>query len=287
MIGAIFYELNSPPPPLDLYCLEELKKRGIERLAILQDSHESFNALEKESLEAFDNFILIKDKKIIKTKKVLEEEKRLALEALLEGGYNSNKELLFFLRDQRFKGSLPKEDFYKDLLNRKLVEEAEIWEAIDEDEKSQGFQLVRNLPIPRGSYHLVVEILVRHTTGDYLIMRRALSKNKAPGLWEASASGSALVGEGSLEAARRELEEETGIDRGELSYLSRQVYPELGAIFHNYLCITDYDKEKITLQEGETIDYSWLSKKELQDFLTSDKAISWQKRRYQDLAILF
>lgn len=75
----------------------------------------------------------------------------------------------------------------------------ELWDAYDRDEKRTGGELVRGEPIPDGLYHLVCEVLVRHADGDYLLMKRARSKKGYPGLYEATAGGSALKGEAPID----------------------------------------------------------------------------------------
>ena len=46
----------------------------------------------------------------------------------------------------------------------------ELWDAYDENENIVG-ELVRGEPIPTGLYHLVSEVLVKHTDGSYLLMQ--------------------------------------------------------------------------------------------------------------------
>ena len=48
----------------------------------------------------------------------------------------------------------------------------EIWDAYLIDGTLANQDLVRGEPIPKGLYHLVSEILVRHIDGDYLLFRR-------------------------------------------------------------------------------------------------------------------
>ena len=48
----------------------------------------------------------------------------------------------------------------------------EIWDGYWEDGSLANIDLVRGEPIPNGIYHMVCEILVRHTDGDYLLMQR-------------------------------------------------------------------------------------------------------------------
>ena len=86
----------------------------------------------------------------------------------------------------------------------------EIWDGYREDGSLANIDLVRGEPIPNGIYHMVCEILVRHTDGDYLLMQRDFRKPNFGGYYEATAGGSALKGEDKITCAKRELLEETG-----------------------------------------------------------------------------
>lgn len=141
----------------------------------------------------------------------------------------------------------------------------EIWDAYNRDfTRIPGETLVRGEGIPEGQFHLVVDIAVKHIDGTYLLMQRDFKKLHG-GLWEFTAGGSALKGEEPLEAAKRELLEETSIT-GELKEIGRVVQDENRSIYAVYFCETDIDKKSITLQKGETIDYKWISKQELYSF---------------------
>ena len=39
--------------------------------------------------------------------------------------------------------------------------------------------------------------------------------------------------------------------------------PRTCAIYVEFLCVTDWDKEAVTLQKGETVDFRWVSRDEL------------------------
>ena len=137
----------------------------------------------------------------------------------------------------------------------------ERWDAYDgELRRIEGMSLIRGEPIPAGVYHLVCEVLVRHADGSYLLMRRDLRKHYG-GLWEATAGGSALQGEAPLDCARRELREETGIRAEELRELGR--VRSANTHYVEFLCETDWPKDRVTLQEGETVAYRWVSREEL------------------------
>lgn len=139
----------------------------------------------------------------------------------------------------------------------------ELWDAYDAElNKIDNLTLVRGEKIPDGLYHLVSEIIVRHIDGTYLLMQRDINKHYG-GWWEATAGGSALSGETPLECAKRELKEETGINASKLVEIGRVVIKQHNSIYVEYLCVTDWKKEEITLQEGETIDFMWVRRDKL------------------------
>ena len=125
--------------------------------------------------------------------------------------------------------------------------------------KIENTTLVRGEPIPDGIYHLVSEVIVKHTDGSYLLMQRDFRKHHG-GEWEVTAGGSALQGENGLEAAIRELKEETGFNAGEMQEIARVVHDGHRSLYIIYLCVSDFDKNSVVLQEGETIDYNWVDK---------------------------
>ena len=140
----------------------------------------------------------------------------------------------------------------------------ELWDAYNSKfEKIEGLTLIREEEdkIPEGVYHLVNHILVKHTDGTYLLMKRDPTKPAYPNMWEATAGGSALQGESALESAFRELREETGIIADTLEELDWSLGKS--SIHCRYLCLTDCAKDSIKLQEGETCDYRWVTAQEL------------------------
>lgn len=154
----------------------------------------------------------------------------------------------------------------------------EIWDAYLKDGTKAGKDLIRGEEIPKGLYHLVCEIIVRHEDGDYLLMQRDPRKPNFDGMFEATAGGSALKGETPLTCAKRELTEETGIIPLSLEEIS--VFVSHNTIYHNFLAITDCDKSSITLQEGETVSFKWLNEQDFAKFVNSDQMIEAQRIRY-------
>lgn len=153
----------------------------------------------------------------------------------------------------------------------------ELWDAYDSSfTKIQGLTLVRGETIPVGIYHLVCDILVKHIDGTYLLMKRDFRKHFG-GMWEATAGGSALIGENSFQCAIRELTEETGIISNELVELGIHISHD--TIYVEFLCVTDWDKENITIQEGETIAFRWVSSNELRS-MKKDKLVTERMQKF-------
>ncbi len=148
----------------------------------------------------------------------------------------------------------------------------ELWDGYNADRTLAGVDIAREGErqgkFPRGLYHLVVDVIVRHVDGTYLAMQRDFNKVGYPGRWEIGAGGSVLKGETAYEGALRELQEETGVVAEKLTLLNTiSVVCENGVGVHYfvYLCVTDMDKDAVILQEGETIDFEWITAEKATD----------------------
>ena len=158
----------------------------------------------------------------------------------------------------------------------------EIWDLYDKDENLIGKDWERSKvsSIPDGCYHLACEILVRHIDGDFLITQRDFSKYLWPGHWEATSGGSAVKGETALDCAKRELFEETGILAEDFIEIGFSVEDGTHAIFHSFLTTVSCAKDSVVLQKGETVNYKWISKNELIEFMKTDEMGHDQIMRY-------
>ena len=163
----------------------------------------------------------------------------------------------------------------------------ELWDLYDIDGNRTG-EVIERKPgsfkkIPDGSYHMVCDILVQHTDGTFLLTKRHPEKDVYPGYWEASAGGSAIAGESPIEAAKRELFEETGIKSDKFELVGVIHRGQNHGVFYSYLVVTDCAKDSLVLKEGETTDYIWVSKKELIEHVDSEESIKTHNGRYKAL----
>jgi isopentenyl-diphosphate delta-isomerase type 1 len=86
----------------------------------------------------------------------------------------------------------------------------EIFDIVNEDGSSAGYQASRDDVHRKGLWHKTVHIWVMNRQGNLLLQKRALSKETFPGCWDISCAGHIDAGETPLEAAVRELKEELG-----------------------------------------------------------------------------
>ncbi len=134
----------------------------------------------------------------------------------------------------------------------------EYWDIYDRNKKKTGRTMKRNdWNMKDGDYHLSVLGLVRRSDGRFLITRRKLDKEWAPGWWEVPGGG-VRAGESSFEAVVREVAEETGLDvrdcPGGFAFDYRRDNPqEKNNYFVDiYIFQKDFDPADIHLQEEET-----------------------------------
>ena len=155
----------------------------------------------------------------------------------------------------------------------------ELWDAYTRNGVKTGGVLVRGQKMWPGIYHLVCEVLVRHTDGSYLCMIRSREKPNYPLYPECTAGGSALLGEDPLDCIRRELREETGIEWNDFQLVARTVREPDSSLFCSFICIVDWPKDRIILQAGETEDFKWISEEEFVKLINSGRMIPEQMER--------
>ena len=166
-----------------------------------------------------------------------------------------------------------------------LNDNREIWDLFDREGNRTGETFVRGFGnfrnIPEGRYHLVVDLLVIHTDGTYLLTKRSDTKDVYPGYWEASAGGSAISGEEPLQAAERELYEETGLRADSIELVGVSFRESSHGLYYSYLAKVSGDKDRIVLQDGETTDYKWVDRTGFLSYVDSEEAMTNHNLRYE------
>ena len=140
----------------------------------------------------------------------------------------------------------------------------ELWDLYDRNRMPLGRQHRRGDPIPPGAYHLVVSVMTCSSDGKVLLTLRSSKKHPYPALWEITA-GSAVSGEDSKSAARRELLEETGIIADPKLVYTYSSSHGSGSIVDMYMLRMDISVNELTLQPGETEDAKWVTPEEFDE----------------------
>ncbi|MBO5841716.1 MAG: NUDIX domain-containing protein, partial [Clostridia bacterium] len=125
-------------------------------------------------------------------------------------------------------------------------------DVFDAQRNNLGTPIVRGESIPEGNYVLSVSIFTVNDKGEILLTLRAPEKPNFPNVWEITAGG-ALAGESGIEAAMRELKEETGLKAKKEDLQLLRVIREPSAFVECYLYRTALPASAVILQEGETV----------------------------------
>lgn len=162
----------------------------------------------------------------------------------------------------------------------------ELWDLYHKDGTPAGKDHIRGEELPDGLYHLVINVWIKNSKGEYLISQRAADRPTHPLMWECT-GGAAVKGETSPEAAVREVREEVGIDlspeQGRLVFTRRKDtvngkrYNEIIDVW-----LFEYDGE-FSLEKAttcEVADAKWMTRETIADYLKSKKLIG-------DLAYFF
>jgi isopentenyldiphosphate isomerase len=147
---------------------------------------------------------------------------------------------------------------------------AEYWDLYDTNRQPLGRTHRRGVPLEMGTFHVVVSVWTVNQDNKLLVTLRSAEKELYPNLWE-NTSGSVISGETSREAALRELKEETGIEASdeELQFLGTA--RKAASFVDIYLVKKHLDSEAITLQEGETTAYRWVTLAQLEQMSQEER----------------
>ena len=144
----------------------------------------------------------------------------------------------------------------------------EFWDIYDIDKNRTGRTMRRNdWTMAEGDYYLSVLGVVRTPDGRFLITRRAMDKEWAPGWWEIPGGG-VKAGETSFQAVCREVLEETGIDvskaAGGYRFCYHREQPGQNYIVDIYRFDMDITMDDICLQKSEDIDGRLATREEIE-----------------------
>ena len=162
---------------------------------------------------------------------------------------------------------------------------AELWDLLDEDGMPVGATHVRGEKLPHGAYHRVVEIFTLNSKGELLVTKRAPEKKPYPDMWETT-GGAVVAGEDSLDAARRELREETGIVTGTGELRLLLTHKSKSAFVDIYLARKDIPVSEMKMQPGETTEARWVTLQEFERMIGDGIVPAPVCRRYAMVKVI-
>jgi isopentenyldiphosphate isomerase len=117
----------------------------------------------------------------------------------------------------------------------------ELLEIVDKNGKSLGIASRSSIHGNPSLLHKVVHVLVFNSAGELLLQKRSMSKDVAPGKWDTSVGGHVSPAEDTYLAARREMEEELGVDTGEIIFLYSYIHSNTyeSELVYTHSCIHD------------------------------------------------
>ncbi len=143
----------------------------------------------------------------------------------------------------------------------------EYFDLYSADRRSLGRKIQRGAPIPRGEYHIVVQIMTINSRGEILLTQRVPEKTSG-GKWECS-GGCAISGETSRTAAVRELFEETGI-RTNADEIDLEWSLTTDSMLRDFYIVNkNVPLESIRLQSAEVCAAKWVSLSRLEEMAQS------------------
>ena len=152
---------------------------------------------------------------------------------------------------------------------------AELWDVYDCNKRKTGRTVVRGVDILKeGEYHMVVHAIIINSKNELLISKRAQHKNYGL-MWEFN-GGSVLAGETNLEGMLREVKEELGIQFSakDAIFFKETRREKLPPNFKQlWLFKKDVQDKEITLPDGETIDWKWVTIEEFNRMVNNGEVV--------------
>lgn len=150
-------------------------------------------------------------------------------------------------------------------------------DLFDIDRIRTGRTMLRGTPRPEGLYRMIVHICLFGSDGRMLIQQRQPFKTPWAGLWDLSAGGSAVAGENSRQAARRELREELGLDLDLSACRPALTVNWEGGFDDIYTLTADPAPDSLRLQEEEVRAVRWASREEIERMIDEGSFIPYEK----------
>lgn len=142
----------------------------------------------------------------------------------------------------------------------------ECFDVYDKDRNLTGKKIFRgeNSSLSDGEYHLVVDLILVNTKGEFLIQKRVASKSYCPNMWGLT-GGSVLAGENSLQGIVRETDEEIGLklQAEDLTLFHKAYGVDQPILVDVWSACKDIKISELKMQKEEVCELKWVNTDEL------------------------
>ena len=162
----------------------------------------------------------------------------------------------------------------------------EYWDIYDVERKKTGKEIVRGEELKENEYHLVVHACIFNSNGEMLIQQRQSFKDGWPNMWDLTCGGSAIKGETSQMAVKRELFEELGIEI-DINNIRPNFTVNFDKGFNDiYLINKDIDLTTLKFQYEEVQNAKWASREEIISMILKGEFIPFLKVQFLEYLLV-
>lgn len=129
----------------------------------------------------------------------------------------------------------------------------------------------------KGLIHRTVHVWFVNSKKQILVQKRSVKKNAYPSLWDISVAGHVSSGETSLEAAKKEIREEVGIELPDSAFTFLATLKQPRTVHKNdfiddefndvYIAACDADTSDFTIEPEEIEEVRWLELPEFKEWI--------------------
>ena len=151
---------------------------------------------------------------------------------------------------------------------------------VDEEDKELGVMEKSKVHGRETPLHRGLSVFIFDKNGNVIVQQRALHKKTWPGVWSNSVCGHPLPGEAYIDAARREVREELGIEVQDLRKVSDYRYRyERNGVVENEICpvFMGTSTGSVKPDPSEVMDWKWMDFEDLKQVLAKDTAGVWSE----------
>ena len=143
----------------------------------------------------------------------------------------------------------------------------EIIDVFNENNEPLNYTMTRDEVHEKNLWHRHASGWIMNKKGEILLQKRAKTKKKNPGIWSKT-GGHVDSGESPIEAVKREIKEEIGIDINDSDLELTNIYKSEGKdhyFSYGYVVFVDKKVNEFVLQEDEVEEVKYYTIEELEE----------------------